>query len=98
MEFVGNQIKIDPPKKPKKMTATRFATVLGLNAWSTPFEAWCEITRTYEKPFEDTVYTVAGKVIEPKICEYLRNRYFLDIKSPTDVYGADLSVQSDTFP
>lgn len=89
MEFVGNQIKIDPPKKPKKMTATRFATVLGLNAWSTPFEAWCEITRTYEKPFEDTVYTVAGKVIEPKICEYLRNRYFLDIKSPTDVYGAD---------
>ncbi len=89
MEFVENHIVVDPPKKPKKMTATRFATVLGLNAWSTPFEAWCAITRTYEEPFEDTIYTVAGKVIEPKICDYLRSRYFMDIKSPTDVYGED---------
>lgn len=89
MEFVGNQIKIDPPKKPKKMTATRFATVLGLNSWNSPFSAWCEITRTYEAPFEDTIYTIAGKVIEPKICEYLRKRYFMDIKSPEDVYGKD---------
>ena len=90
MEFLtDNRIKIDPPKKPKKMTATRFATVLGLNAWSTPFEAWCAITRTYEEPFEDTIYTTAGKVIEPKIIEYLNDVMFMDIKSPTDVYGPD---------
>lgn len=90
MEFINNnQIKVDPPKKPKKMTATRFATVLGLNAWSTPFEAWCAITRTYEEPFEDTVYTIAGKVIEPKVIEYLNDVMFMDIKSPTDVYGPD---------
>ena len=39
MEFIdGNRIKVDPPKKPKKLTATRFATILGLNAWQTPFE------------------------------------------------------------
>lgn len=84
-----NRIKVDPPKKPKKCTATRFATIMNLNAWSTPFSAWCEMTRTYEEPFEDTIYTKAGKVIEPKICEYLRSRYFMDIKSPTDVYGPD---------
>lgn len=90
MRFIDdNRIQVDPPKKPKKLTATRFAAVLGLNRWKTPFEVWCEITRTYEKPFEETIYTAAGKVIEPKIIEYLKDRYFLDIKSPTDVYGAD---------
>lgn len=90
MEFLTtNQIKVDPPKKPKKLTATRFATIMGLNAWSTPFSAWCEMTRTYEAPFEDTIYTIAGKTIEPKICDYLKSRYFMDIKSPTDVYGPD---------
>ena len=90
MEFLENNvIKVDPPKKPKKLTATRFATIFGLNAWATPFSAWCEMTRTYEEPFEDTIYTIAGKVIEPKICEYLKSRYFMDIKSPTDVYGPD---------
>jgi predicted phage-related endonuclease len=89
MEIKNNTVVVDPPKKPKKLTATRFATIMGLNAWSTPFSAWCEMTRTYEEPFEDTIYTKAGKVIEPKICDYLRERYFMDIKSPTDVYGPD---------
>ena len=101
MEFLKDgRIKVNPPKKPKKLTATRFATIMGLNAWATPFSAWCEMTRTYEEPFEDTIYTVAGKVIEPKICEYLRSRYFMDIKSPTDVYGPDYFKKTwgDFFP
>jgi len=89
MEIKNNTVVVDPPKKPKKLTATRFATIMGLNAWSTPFSAWCEMTRTYEEPFVDSIYTIAGKVIEPKICDYLRERYFMDIKSPTDVYGPD---------
>ena len=90
MRFIdGNRIQVDPPKKPRKITGTRFATILGLNRWSTPFEVWCEITKTWSKPFEETIYTNAGKVIEPKIIEYLSSRYFLDIKSPTDVYGED---------
>ena len=101
MEFLKDgRIKVDPPKKPKKLTATRFAAIMGLNAWATPFSAWCEMTRTYEEPFEDSVYTIAGKVIEPKICEYLRSRYFMDIKSPTDVYGPDYFKKTwgDFFP
>ena len=62
MEWLkNNQIKITPPARPKKLTATRFAAIFGLNAWSTPFEAWCEITRTYEKPFEETKYTKAER-------------------------------------
>ena len=99
--FVGNHIELDTlPKKFKKLTATRFATIMGLNAWATPFSAWCEMTKTYEEPFEDTIYTIAGKVIEPKICKYLRSRYFMDIKSPEDVYGKDYFKKTwgDFFP
>lgn len=101
MEFIdGNRIKVDPPKKPKKLTATRFATILGLNAWQTPFEAWCAVTRTYEPPFEDTIYTKAGKVIEPKVIEYLDKVMFMDLKSPTDVYGPNYFklTWGDFFP
>ena len=101
MEFLkDNIIKVDPPKKPKKLTATRFATILGLNAWATPFSAWCEITRTYEEPFEDSIYTIAGKTIEPKIINYLNDVMFMDIKSPTDVYGEDYFKKTwgDFFP
>lgn len=91
MEWLNtNQIKITPPKKPKKLTGTRFAAILGLNRWASPFETWCEITRTYEKPFEETIYTRAGKIIEPKQIAYMKKSYFMtDIKTPTDIYGAD---------
>lgn len=83
-------ITITPPARPKKCTGTRFAAIMGLNAWTTPFNAWCAITRTYEKPFEDTIYTLAGKAIEPKQAEYMREKYFWKkLVTPTDVYGED---------
>ncbi len=89
MEWLDtNRIKIVPPKKPKKITGTRFAAIMGKNTWSTPFKTWCEITRTYEEPFEDTIYTIAGKVIEPKQAEYMRRAYFMTgLKTPTDIFG-----------
>ena len=101
MEWLdGNRVKITPPKKCKKITGTRFATILGLNPWSTDFEMWCAITRTYEKPFEDTIYTVAGKVIEPKQAEYMENSYGMDIIRPSDVWGKDYfsKTYGDFFP
>lgn len=85
-----NQVKIIPPKNPKKITGTRFASILGLNPWSTPFEIWCEITRTYEKPFLDTIYTKAGKIIEPKQIDYMKSAYYMpNLRTPTDLYGRD---------
>ena len=89
MEWIdGNRIKVVPPKKPKKITGTRFAAIMGLNVWNTPFKTWCEITRTYEEPFEDTIYTIAGKTIEPKQAAYMKTAYFMpDLKSPTDIFG-----------
>lgn len=94
-------IKIAPPAHPKKLTGTRFATILGLNPWSTPFEIWCAVTRTWEKPFEDTIYTVAGKTIEPKQAEYMRKSYFMrDLVTPTAVFGEDYfrKTRGDFFP
>lgn len=89
MEWLeGNRIQVVPPKFPKKLTATRFASVLGLNPWSTPFEVWCAVTRTYEKPFEDTIYTKAGKIIEPKQAKYMRDAYMMSgITCPSDIWG-----------
>ena len=89
MEWLDTkQLKIVPPKKPKKITGTRFAAIMGKNTWNTPFKTWCEITRTYEEPFEDTVYTIAGKIIEPKQAEYMRRAYFMTgLKTPTDIFG-----------
>ena len=79
-------ITITPPKRPKKITGTRFAAIMGLNKWTTPFNAWCAITRTYEEPFEDTIYTVAGKTIEPKQAEFMKKSYFMtNLITPTAV-------------
>ena len=90
MNWIDSHIEVTPPKKPKKITATRFATSLGLNPWSTAFEMWCEITKTYAKPFEDTIYTIAGKTIEPKQIDYMRKAYGMyNLKTPTDIYGPD---------
>lgn len=94
-------ITVTPPKKPKKITGTRFAAIMGLNKWSTPFEAWCAITKTYEEPFKDTIYTVAGKTIEPKQAEFMKESYFMtNILTPTDVYGEDYFKKTfgDFFP
>jgi predicted phage-related endonuclease len=84
-------IKLDSVrKKPKKITGTRFAAILGLNPWCTPFETWCDITGTYKTPFEDNKYTTADKVIEPKVIEYLDKKYYFGrglIKTPEQYFG-----------
>ena len=69
-------IEVAPPKRPLKITGTRLAAIMGLNVWNSPFKAWCEITRTYKEPFTDTIYTIAGKTIEPKQAEYMKKSYF----------------------
>lgn len=87
--FEDKHIVLDTlPKKFKKITATRFAAVMGLNHWTTPFQIWCALTRTWEQPYEDTIYTIAGKIIEPKIREdYLRDKLFWDVDNPDAVIG-----------
>lgn len=89
MEIINNQIKVEPPKRPKNITGTRLASILGMDRWNTDFKTWCAITRTYEEPFTGNKYTRAGEVIEPKVINYLKTVYNLNIRTPEDVYGED---------
>ena len=92
MKWDNGRLVIAPPKKPKKITGTRLASILGLDKWNSDFKTWCAITRVYEEPFEGNKYTEAGKILEPKIIEYLKTNVFFDktaVKTPEDVYGAD---------
>lgn len=91
-----------PPKARKKITATRLAGILGLNEWTTPFQMWCEITKVAQPKFEDNQYTLAGKAIEPKLIQYVRDNMFdLDpenILDPKQYYGNIYeSVKYDFF-
>ena len=102
IKWVNNCIQVTPPKKPKKISGTYFAAVLGFDPWKTPFEAWCKNTRTYEPPFTGNKYTHAGEVIEPKVFEFLRNSMgFGDrLLTPTDAFGKDYFQRTwgDFFP
>jgi predicted phage-related endonuclease len=89
-----------PEKQPKKITGTRLSSILGRNQYSTSFQAWCEITRLYEKPFVDSIYTKAGKEIEKAQIRYIKDLYGSSVVSPTDIYGEDyfMKTYGDFFP
>ena len=87
VKFKDGRVYATGISKPKKITGTRFGAVLESNKWQTPFQAWCEITKVWAKPFEDTKYTLAGKVIEDKQLTWF-SRY-LPVVRPEDVYGKD---------
>ena len=91
IKWLDDYIQTEPIRKNKKITGTHFATVLGVNPFATPFEAWCRATRTYEKPFEGNKYTNAGQVIEPKVFDFLRNSMGFGNRliTPEDMYGKD---------
>lgn len=101
IRWVDKHIEVAPPKRPKKITGTRLASIFGLNKWNTPFKAWCEITKTYQEPFEDTKFTIAGKAIEPKQAEYMRKAYAMTgLVKPADIWGEDYfkKTYGDFFP
>ena len=102
IKWLGNHIQVEPIKKNKKITGTHFPTIIGVNPFSTGFEAWCRCTRTFEKPFEGNKFTEAGKVVEPKVFEFLRRSMgFGDrVVTPTDIYGENhfQKTWGDFFP
>lgn len=85
----GNKVSINPPDKTLKLTGTRLAGILGMNEFTTPFQVWAEVCKVYKPPFIDNKYTIAGKAIEPKQAEYVREKYGLgdNLLSPKDVFG-----------
>lgn len=87
------------PRSLKKVTGTRFAGVLGLNQWTTPFQMWCEITKVAQPPFEGNIYTEAGQLIEPKVIDYVKRTISRNTVSPEDYYGLRYpEVKYDFYP
>lgn len=75
-----------PPARKLRISGHRFPTVLGLNKYSTPFQAWCEIVGLVKKPFEENKYIIAGRTIEPKQIEYTKGK-FPNVMSIEEYYG-----------
>ena len=84
-----NIILSEPPKQRLRITGHRFASVLGLNQYQSPFGAWCEITKLVKLPFEDNKYTIAGKTIEPKLINVVREK-FPNCVSIEEYYGNNI--------
>ena len=80
------RIVIEPPKQTNKISGHRLSAVLGLNNYSTPFQAWCEITKIAKPEIEDNKYLNAGRVLEPKIIEYV-GKQFPNVMSIEKYYG-----------
>lgn len=74
------------PTRFKYITGTRFASCLGLNPYSTPFQIFCECTKLVAPPFEETIYIKAGRIIEPLQREYVAKK-FPNIVSPEEYFG-----------
>lgn len=85
------------PSRTKKVTGTRLAKVLGLNPWGTPFQAWCEITKTAEPKFEGSKFTEAGNAIEPKLVAYVEEELGTSVLTPEAYWGALYSERKYGF-
>ncbi len=76
----NNQIVLSPAyiqankAKFKKITGSRFGSILGHNGFVSPFKTWCLMTNIFVDVVDDTLMK-AGTIIEPKIwklaCEKL---------------------------
>lgn len=72
----NNQLKLSSNyllsnvNKFKKITGSRFASILGLNNFASPFKTWCIMTNIFVDEIDETL-TKAGSVIEPKIHKYI---------------------------
>ena len=81
-----NIVLSEPPKQRLRITGHRIASVLGLNPYQSEFGAWAEITKLVKLPFEDNKYTIAGKAIEPKLINFVREK-FPNVMSIEEYYG-----------
>lgn len=76
----------EPPKQTLRITGHRISTVLGLNQYATKFQAWAEITKLVKVPFVENKYIILGRYAEPKIIDYVRDK-FPNVMSMEEYYG-----------
>ena len=98
--YAGDMVRIDYDNHTvtfsansfKKITGTRLASIVDRNAYCSEFEVACDICKLFREEF-DNKYTIAGKTIEPKIRQYVR-----DHTEQMDVLGQGLKVEDPVDP
>lgn len=86
-QFENHFELVEKPARLKKVTGTRLGKVLNVNHWSSPFQAWCEINKVAEPPFEGNQYTEAGQVIEQVLIDYAKESVSPYILNPEEYFG-----------
>jgi predicted phage-related endonuclease len=72
IDYENRVIRFDAPSSGlKKITGSKLASILGENAYDTPFELACSITGIYSK-HESSKFTDAGNALEPVMRSYVR--------------------------
>ncbi|WP_027122032.1 MPN551 family DNA-binding protein [[Mycoplasma] imitans] len=102
-KIVGEQLILSDKYKQlnsskfKKITGSRFPTVLGINDFSTPFMEWLKMVNLYYETM-DPVLANAGVVIEPKVRDYIIDKFKINYKAyePAKV-GFDLFKDNEIF-
>lgn len=57
----------------KKITGSRFSSILGFNQYTSPFKIWLVMTNLYKDTIDPTLAYV-GNVIEPKVRQYVSQK------------------------
>lgn len=79
-------VSLEGLEKSKKLTATRLSAVLGLDEYSTPFKMWAVISKMHQEDMRDNPYLLAGKLLEPRIIEFMKNQES-GLMTPEEYYG-----------
>lgn len=77
--ILSKEYLVNNNKKFKKITGSRFASVLGKNKYCSPFKIWTIIVGIYKEEMDPTL-AVAGQIIEPKIRKYVTDKLNINFK------------------
>ncbi|MDR0826123.1 MAG: YqaJ viral recombinase family protein [Mycoplasmataceae bacterium] len=81
----NNQVVLDPAYLQqsknyfKKITGTRFASVLGYNKYNSPFKTWMGMVNLYKDVMDPTLAKV-GNTIEPMVRDYVEKKLGINFK------------------
>lgn len=75
--FLSDDYKKKNAARFKKITGSRFSSILMQNKYSSPFKTWAIMTNIYYEKMDETLSKV-GNVIEPKIRDYISK--IIDVK------------------
>lgn len=87
----------DNRNKFKKITGSRFASILNQSNYTSPVKTWAMMVNIYYEPMEE-LFATAGNVIEPKIKEWVSKKTGIDFKQYNPIsIGFDIFKDNKIF-